>query len=108
MVNRLTPPLLPHTRRIKHERRGLLSVHNPIIDSLTVRLLDSGPSRVQNATNEPGMSMKTKHKVKMSRISKGVYGPTKCVGTYAPPRVSRQALELRVYCAHFGHNLSSF
>ena len=54
------------------------------------------------------MSMKTKHKVKMSRISKGVYLPTKCVGTYAPPRVSRQELELRVYCAHFALNLSSF
>jgi len=66
VVNRLTPPLLPHTRRIKHERRGLLSVHNSIVDSLTVRLLDSGPSRVQNTTNEPGMSMKTKRKVKKS------------------------------------------
>ena len=66
-VNRLTPPLLPNTRRIKHERRGLFSVHNPIVDSLTVRLLDSGSSRVQNTANEPGMSMKTKHKVKMSR-----------------------------------------
>jgi len=41
------------------------------------RPLDSSLSQLKNTTNEPGMSMKTKEKVKMSMGERGEYGGTR-------------------------------